>query len=287
MLIACSSCHRQYDVGDLRPGSAVRCACGTANTVPRARPRRVAVQHCANCGGVRDGEGPCPYCGARPSATEKGLGDPCPECFARLARSARFCHGCGTEIRPAAVVRAVTSTSCPRCQGGLVQVEGRGDPFHQCSACGGVWLSRRAFQRFVDRSAGRAVSPEEQRSTAAGVRRRAIGGRGKLSPTRRRRSPTRPSISCPTCAETMLTTAYATYSGVLIDACARHGWWFDGDELERIGKFVAGGGLEEAERRRRSARRVRRTTRSWRQRIGADRRRARAAWIVLLLDLLG
>lgn len=271
MLIACQSCHRQYDVGDLRPGAQVRCTCGTSNVVPRSRPRRVKVAHCANCGGVRDGDGPCDYCGARPSAAEKGLGDPCPECFARLAKGARFCHGCGVEIQPAAVVRAITRTSCPRCEGRLVLAEGRGDPFHQCSECGGIWLSRRAFQRFVERSAGRAVTSEEQRTTSLGVRRRAT--RGKRVPGRRRRP--RPAVECPTCRMPMLTTSYARYSGVEVDACTRHGWWFDVGELERIGAFVAGDGLAEAERRRKAARRVQRTTRSWRRRIAADRRGGR------------
>ena len=32
-------------------------------------------------------------------------------------------------------------------------------------------------------------------------------------------------------------------SGVIVDCCGAHGTWFDADELERVGKFVAAGGL--------------------------------------------
>ncbi len=279
MLIACQSCHRQYDVGDLEPGSKVRCTCGALNEVPRRRGRRRAVSYCANCGGQRAGDGPCAYCAAVPATPEAEQQWPCPECFARLEDGARFCHACGVAIRPESVVRAVTRHACPRCAGKLVLAEGRGDPFHQCTGCGGTWLDLRAFQRFVERSVGRAVRPEEERAVSLAVRTRpgsspgARSGEGRgvrrRRPRARRKAP-RP-IACPTCGGLMLVTHYAQYSGIEVDSCLRHGWWFDADELRRIAEFLAGGGLAEVERRRRASARARRTALSWRRRVEAER----------------
>jgi len=267
MLIACTSCHRQYDVGDLEPGTKVRCACTRLNVVPRPRAKRVPVSHCENCGGARAATGPCAYCDAPPAPARPRGGFACPECFAQLAAEARFCHGCGTAIAPEAVVRAVTRSTCPRCQGGLLLAEGRGDPFHQCGECGGIWLGRKEFQRFVDRAAGQAVPPELQRSTSRLVRTRTGPGRRRSRVRRRARK----AILCPTCGGLMLVTHYADYSGIEVDACVRHGWWFDGDELARIGTFVASGGLAEAARRRAVRRRARHRVLAYRRRIAAER----------------
>ena len=41
ILVACSDCHRQYDVSHLEPGAHVRCACERLITVPS--PRELAV----------------------------------------------------------------------------------------------------------------------------------------------------------------------------------------------------------------------------------------------------
>lgn len=273
MLIACSSCHRQYDVRDLAPRSKVRCACGTLNTVPARRPKRPGVAYCRNCGAPRDGDGPCAYCDARPSVRAE-RGDPCPECFARLGAKASFCSACGVAIRPESVIKALVDSRCPRCREGMMVVEGRGDPFHQCPGCGGIWLAKRAFERFVERAAGRAVTAGEQRSAArwVTVRRSATAlakqRRERGSATRRRK---RPAAHCPACGVAMTEVDYASFSGIRIDACLNHGWWFDDRELEEIGAFLAGGGLEAARRRRQAHRRVR-------SRTGARKReRQRAA----------
>jgi Zn-finger nucleic acid-binding protein len=35
-------------------------------------------------------------------------------------------------------------------------------------------------------------------------------------------------------------------SGIVLDACAQHGTWFDADELRRVVEFVRDGGLDRA-----------------------------------------
>jgi len=37
---------------------------------------------------------------------------------------------------------------------------------------------------------------------------------------------------------------FAHCSGVIVDACKKHGVWFDRDELSRIVEFIRSGGLE-------------------------------------------
>jgi hypothetical protein len=43
---------------------------------------------------------------------------------------------------------------------------------------------------------------------------------------------------------------FASCSGVVIDWCRGHGWWFDATELGRILDFSAAGGLEKARAQR-------------------------------------
>jgi Zn-finger nucleic acid-binding protein len=254
MLLACSTCHRQYEVGDLAPGRKVRCTCGTLTAVPRRKPRKVETAHCGNCGAALAPKTPrCEHCGARRTEAEEGYAGACPECFARVTKGARFCSGCGVELRAEGRLQALTRDECPRCSVGLTVTEGRDDPLHQCTGCGGSWLSQRAFQRFVDRSLERGATTDQRQAMAKEVRKRA--------------RPRRPQkhVVCPVCGTYMLVHEYQGYSGVQVDTCLHHGWWFDAGELERIGTFVAHGGLDAAERRRKTNTRIRQRLASWRR----------------------
>jgi Zn-finger nucleic acid-binding protein len=277
MLIACSACHRQYDVGALEPGRKVRCTCGELATVPRRKPRKRAVARCGNCGAELPADGKrCEHCAARVTLAEEGMGEACPECFAHLVKDARFCSACGTALAPRAVLQAVTRSACPRCDELLAVTEGRNDPFHQCTVCGGIWFSRDAFQRFLDRSEAKGAAADERRAVASEVR------------TRRRPRETRPLVQCPVCGIVMLVQEFAGYSSTLVDACARHGWWFDPGELERIRRFVAAGGPAEAEKRRKARRRSQRTARSWRRAVEQERRGGGdGELLAALLSILG
>ena len=51
MLLACSKCHRQYDVSSLETGARIRCYCGEMCTVPDREPQDARMVHCASCGG--------------------------------------------------------------------------------------------------------------------------------------------------------------------------------------------------------------------------------------------
>jgi Zn-finger nucleic acid-binding protein len=53
-------------------------------------------------------------------------------------------------------------------------------------------------------------------------------------------------VPCPDCGKLMNRVNFGRRSGIVVDACAQHGTWFDADELRRVVEFVRDGGLERA-----------------------------------------
>jgi Zn-finger nucleic acid-binding protein len=262
VLLACTDCHRVYDVRDLPLGSKVRCGCGQLNEVVQPAPVERVMAHCGSCGGaLESGSKSCAYCQARVSLLEEKLGDPCPHCVMRLPLGARFCPGCGRGVRPEAVVQALSDSTCPMCKEALRVVEGAEDPFHQCTSCGGLWLSKNAFDEFIHGQRELPATAEERRTVDETVR---IGRRHRGPPL---------GPPCPVCQAAMFRHEFARFSGVCVDQCRVHGWWFDAGELERIATFARAGGLESAEHRRRVSRETRGRVRAWKRRIAEERRR--------------
>ncbi len=235
MLIACKTCRRQYDVEGMKPGDHVRCRCGEMAEVPGTRPREARVLHCSGCGGrLRAEARKCDYCGAEITAAERNLGPACPECFARLPRGARHCSDCGVEIRPEAIKTTRASASCPRCRGSLVLRELEKGHYTECTACGGIWLDAVSFERVV----------EEKDATALA---------SLFRPSREPAKPEAPVqavkyVPCPVCGTLMHRKNFAGCSGVVIDWCKGHGFWFDTLELEKVVAFINAGGLDRARR---------------------------------------
>jgi Zn-finger nucleic acid-binding protein len=230
MLILCPDCHRQYDVGGMHPGEQVRCRCGKLIKVPAEQRREAQMLHCSNCGGkLRIQAGRCDYCGSEITVAERNLGPACPACFARLPQGARFCSGCGIEIRPEAMKATRLSAQCPRCRGELIQRELHDCSYAECGGCAGIWLDEQSFNRVVeakDASARGTMLPPSKE------------GSGAPPPDTVRYLP------CPVCSQMMNRKNFAGCSGVIIDHCKGHGFWFDTHELEKIVSFVNAGGLD-------------------------------------------
>lgn len=255
MLIACPSCHRQYDVGSHAPGTQVRCFCGDSLTIEAKRPRDLRMQHCASCGGgLPVGAIECSFCKGAISLAERGGGEVCPSCMARMVVGAKFCSTCGAAIRPAAVLKALVDHQCPRCREPMTECTAENVAFTECVRCGGLWLGEDLVRRLVedrDKSAAPAILGARARETAAPRE-------------------TRPDVKkvaylpCPSCGNLMNRQNFAKSSGVILDWCRGHGFWFDHDELEAIFRFVQDGGLErvrdrereELEQRRREVQRM-------------------------------
>lgn len=51
---------------------------------------------------------------------------------------------------------------------------------------------------------------------------------------------------CLVCAKVMNRQNYARISGIVVDVCREHGFWFEPDELRRVLVFIEGGGLARA-----------------------------------------
>jgi Zn-finger nucleic acid-binding protein len=240
MFIACSSCHRQFDVTDLKIGDKIRCLCGELLEVEEREPLEMQMLRCASCGGqLESGAKACGFCGSEVSLAERGYGGSCPECFARMPKGASFCCTCGVAIRPTAKLQPLHDKPCPRCKTGTLAVEEFEDgSIVECTACGGVWLEESVFETLSREREQHAVS----KHVATRARRPHEDGD--------REAPDFDSkieyLKCPTCAQFMHRKNFANASGVIIDWCSGHGFWFDRNELERIIKFIAEGGLESA-----------------------------------------
>lgn len=232
LLVACGSCRRQYDVGGMKTGEHVRCRCGAMVTVPVVRPHEARVLHCSGCGGkLRASSRRCEYCACEITVRERNLGPACPECFGRLAGGARFCSECGIEIRPEALKTVRASARCPRCKGELLHHEVPEGQYTECGSCGGMWLDPSSFQRVVDTKDAKAFPFLKQHEG---------GDRAKPDGLEEVRY-----VPCPTCS-TLMNRKNFSGSGVIIDWCKGHGFWFDVHELEKVVEFVCAGGLDRA-----------------------------------------
>ena len=281
MLIACPACHRQYDVTSLAIGSKVRCRCGRLCEVPEQKPRAVRMLHCSNCGGKISAKATrCEYCDHVIDRNEERRGHPCPVCFTPLSEDGPFCSSCGSRIDPEAVLHAVTDHSCPRCKCNLFVCETEDESFHECVGCGGIWLARSVFERFKeDRST--EVVPDPDFTPPVSPR---------LSPAEASRKARERRMPCPVCKQIMLRQQYAAISGVVIDFCGDHGFWFDADELEDIARFIEAGGLHfavSATIARKRAVRQRKRLRRIRARREAREREGSVDLLDVLVELIG
>ncbi|MFN0057576.1 MAG: zf-TFIIB domain-containing protein [Planctomycetota bacterium] len=256
MLVACGHCHHQFDVGDLKPNSQIRCHCGRQVKIPVVRARDAEIAHCSACGApLKSAAKTCGYCKSEVALTEFNIGQICPECFARMLKGAQFCSACGVAIRPENLTEKAATPNCPRCdrESLVARVLPRGR-FDECSACGGLWLPDALFESILD------------------AREDASLGEAIAKLTKLERVAPHPGtdevryIKCPQCSQRMHRKNFASSSGVIVDSCRGHGFWLDAFELERIVDFVESGGMarsrkrtrEQEERATEAARRARR-----------------------------
>jgi Zn-finger nucleic acid-binding protein len=241
MLVACPRCGRQYDAGDRAPDSRFRCLCGAAVTVRLPKSRDAAVVRCSSCGSPRTaGQDACGHCGSDFTLHEKDLDTVCPQCFARISDRAKFCHHCGTEIKPEAPAGQPTDLHCPVC-GKLARLSNRRiGPVAtmECQRCAGFWLGANVLEDLVAKAASGVLADDWQPSARrAGDELEPID---KDGPRYRK---------CPVCAKLMHRRNYGRHSGVIIDVCREHGVWFDVEELPQILEWVRAGGRAAAARR--------------------------------------
>ena len=241
LLVACPQCKRQFDATGRSIGSRFRCHCGAAVTVRKPRGHNAAVVRCSSCGGPReDRNDACRYCGSDFTLHERDLETVCPGCLARVSDRAKFCHHCGLALIPEPLALRKTSLICPAC-GKLSRLNDRkvGDTsLLECGRCAGFWVALDVFNHLIGKAShdGLGLHWTEQASPRR---------ERNVDPTEQRGRCYR---LCPFCDKLMYRRNYARRSGVIIDSCREHGFWFDADELPGVLEWVRMGGLAKAKR---------------------------------------
>ncbi len=246
-LVACPSCKLQYDAGALEAGDRFRCGCGELVRVPEARPHDAAVVRCASCGAPRqEGSSACTFCGSDFTLHERDLHTLCPACVARISDRARFCHGCGQPIAPQAIAGEPTERGCPVCgpERRLTSrpLEGQRVAALECPRCAGLWLGTDLFRVLEEQA--------QRRGTSIGP----LPGRTGATPAATPVAKEPLYRPCILCGKLMHRRNYGRKSGVILDACAAHGLWFDHGELEQVLVWIRAGGLLHAQRQEQAAR---------------------------------
>lgn len=173
---------------------------------------------------MREAARVCNYCGS-PIATIR-----CGQCFTMNVLEAQHCISCGAELGLMPVpVENAAGCACPRCKNreldGFAALDGT---IFDCGKCGGQFV------------AGDVLSAMIRRHESVGLEmpRRLRAGNPIKEPVT--------YIPCPFCRDLMLRHNFGKVSGIVVDACAKHGTWFDVGELARVLSFVTLGGLKKA-----------------------------------------
>jgi Zn-finger nucleic acid-binding protein/ribosomal protein L40E len=229
-LVACASCHAQYDVSGIE-ARRFPCRCGQSVENRPPAPRDAEIHRCAACGALAaDGAEQCSYCNAvivrDPSQSWSLI---CPECYARNAEDGRFCTACGVTFSPYPVRVVAHELPCPACTRLMPAREVGGIGINECGRCHGLWVPGDEFDTLVRRAAEARRNAPAQPAVAP----RVDGANPAAQKVQYRR--------CPECDALMHRRNFRKASGVIIDRCSAHGTWLDADELERIAGFVLSG----------------------------------------------
>lgn len=205
---------------------------------------------CPNCGAnVDEHTVRCGYCKAVLSQTA------CPACFGPVFKGMRFCPGCGEPVARQAEGGS-QALPCPRCEKPLSPAKVGSTRIEECSVCGGIWLDAETFQRICsDRERQDAMLFHPSLGTPVAEPMRQVDGEAGEAEapagpaSQAGQAVQRMYVPCPVCGELMNRKNFAGCSGVIMDWCKPHGYWFDRRELQEIVEFVLAGGLHKARER--------------------------------------
>ena len=167
----------------------------------------------------------CGHCGARLATIA------CPSCFGMMFLGAKFCSHCGASAARVEVA-AEAPMPCPRCRADMRAVVIGRSNMRDCPRCEGLWADKDTIhQIYSDRERQAAVL-----GMPAVVPANLIGNvEAKIR-----------YVPCPVCKALMNRVNFSKCSHVVVDVCAKHGTWFDKDELRRIVEFIRAGGMDKA-----------------------------------------
>jgi Zn-finger nucleic acid-binding protein len=231
-LVACGSCHTQYDVsGVAAKNFPCRCGATLENRPPAAVDAE--IRRCGACGALVTADAErCAYCTAAIQRDDdRILSLICPECYARNAEDSRFCTACGVTFRPESVRIDGHELPCPVCTALMPPRQVGGVGINECGSCNGLWVPGDHFDLLVSRAiAARRNAPPEELVTLTP---RVTGSNPAAQKVQYRK--------CPECDAFMQRRNFRKSSGVIVDVCGAHGTWLDADELEQIAGFILSG----------------------------------------------
>ena len=144
---------------------------------------------------------------------------------------AKFCSHCGASAARAEVA-ASAPMPCPRCRAETRSVTiGKAD-LRECPKCEGLWADRDTLSAIC--------SDRERQAAVLGIPAVLPANLIGSVETNIRYVP------CPVCKALMNRVNFSRCSHVIVDVCAKHGTWFDKDELRRIVEFIRAGGVDKA-----------------------------------------
>lgn len=233
-LIACRSCHTQFDADQVAT-ARFACRCGATVEKLAIEPHDAPVVRCGSCGGSLAPEGgSCSFCGSVVARLADVSGPVCPECFARTPAGSRFCTACGVAFQPERLVVQARELPCPACSLPMGSRAVAGIGVDECASCHGLWIPEGRLEDLVEQA--RAVREDEAGAQPAPRAPRVRSGNPAVQRVEYRR--------CPECDAQMQRRNFRRSSGIIVDVCRRHGTWLDADELERIAGFVQGRGRD-------------------------------------------
>ena len=237
-LVACQSCHTQYDVTDVADESFA-CRCGEMVLNEALDGVDAQIYRCGSCGAhvAADAEG-CTYCGSEIVRDDSELSLICPECHGRNRDASRFCTACGVGFSPEPVKVEGYELPCPVCGCLMPPRAVGGIGINECGSCNGIWAPGNRLDQLVSRAIRAQLDGADPVKLSREPRMRGANPMAQKVAYRK----------CPECEAFMIRRNFRKSSGVIIDRCNTHGVWLDADELEQITGFVMSGGNPAAEK---------------------------------------
>ncbi len=239
ILQKCKTCAAQYEVSEKALGSQFECLCGALIPVlPRLpKVKELLVANCASCGAQANPQQPgCESCGSSFKNYNKERNTLCPSCLNQISDKSLFCPHCAERIDPKAFYKkdSVNDLWCPSCkeQGAFIGKELAQSAYAlECAKCFGIFLSPKEVDLLIEKSKLLPVRQEDVKNQPA----------GKKNPFSYRK--------CMYCLEIMTPKNFMKFSGVIVDVCSTHGYWFDHLEIDKIVGWVRKGGMADAKAR--------------------------------------
>ena len=249
ILVSCDNCARQYDSIGRATGQQFRCICGVLLTVPELDIFEARVVRCASCAAIREsGQRQCGFCNADFTAHERDMHTICPHCMARISDHSKYCHHCAKPIVVSGTAGQAVSNSCPACrkQPSLFDrhISGHDISVLECNICTGMWLDKETFlfleQKMLELAASNIDGSEKH--VRKSLPKQPVDDHNLYR-------------KCPVCEVVMHRRNYGPGSGIVIDQCHHHGFWFDHQELAVIMRWIRTGGLLASKQRRMATKR--------------------------------